>query len=148
MRESTIDLSAEPLYVILVSHVERREDPRGTSQSSLKNADELSQPTTVRPAPRRGAGRGTQPETIIRDSSLTQRGVGSLGDDTTLLLPSYRQPRPGDVSTGTNLPEYGRSMGRDYPMPARKRSTPAESSGFDYYVGYPPDHEQPLPYVD
>ena len=64
------------------------------------------------------------------------------------LIPHQRQPRLGDVTSSAGLPEYHRPDERDYPVPTRKKSGPAESSGFDYYVGYAPEHEQPLPYVE
>jgi hypothetical protein len=64
------------------------------------------------------------------------------------LIPNQRQPRPGDVSSSATLPEYDRRDDRKYPVPTRKRSGPAESGGFDYYVGYAPEHEQTLPYVE
>jgi hypothetical protein len=71
-----------------------------------------------------------------------------MGDDMAPLIPNQRQPRPGDVSSSANVPEYNRPNEREYPVPTRKKSGPAESGGFDYYVGYAPEHEQPLPYVE
>ncbi len=83
-------------------------------------------------------------EPVTRDSSLPRRG----GDDMAPLIPNQRQTRPGDVSSSATLPEYDRRDDRKYPIPTRKKSGPAESGGFDYYVGYAPEHEQPLPYVE
>jgi hypothetical protein len=72
-----------------------------------------------------------------------------MGDDMTApLISNQRQLRPGDVSSPTYLPEYNRPNEREYPAPTRKKSGPTESAGFDYYVGYAPEHEQPLPYVE
>ncbi len=63
------------------------------------------------------------------------------------LIVNQRQSRPGDVTSSTILPEYNRPNEREYPVQTRKKSGPSESGGFDYYVGYAPEHEQPLPYV-
>jgi hypothetical protein len=136
--------------LIIVSNVEKREDPKGTSQSSLKYSDEPTQhqhPTVI-PTPRRGINRMPPPETTIRDSSLHRRGTGNNGDDMAPLIPNQRQYRPGDVSTSASVPEYHRPSERDYPVSTRKKSGPSESGGFDYYVGYAPEHEQTLPYVE
>jgi hypothetical protein len=126
---------------------DKREDPKGTSQSSLKYSDEPTQhhQTTAIPVPRRGITRVPPPEPSVRDSSLHRRGGGNIADDMAPLITHQRQPRPGDVSSSAGLPEYHRPNERDYPAPTRKKSGPAESSGFDYYVGYAPEHEQPLP---
>jgi len=125
---------------------EKRADPKGTSQSSLKYSDEpTQQQATAVPPPRRGFGRIPPPEPSTRDSSLPRRTGGSMVDDMAPLIPNQRQPRPGDVSSSANLPEYHRPNEREYPVPTRKKSGPAESGGFDYYVGYAPEHEQPLP---
>jgi hypothetical protein len=125
---------------------EKREDPRGTSQSSLKYSDEpTQQQATAIPAPRRGFARVPPPEPSSRDNSLNRRTGGSMADDMAPLISNQRQPRPGDVSSSANLPEYHRPNEREYPVPTRKKSGPAESGGFDYYVGYAPEHEQPLP---
>ena len=69
-------------------------------------------------------------------------------DDMAPLIPHQRQLRPGDVSSSAGLPEYQRPNEREYPVSTRKKSGPTESGGFDYYVGYAPEHEQPLPYVE
>jgi hypothetical protein len=71
-----------------------------------------------------------------------------MGDDMAPLIPNQRQPRPGDVSSSTTVPKYNRPDEREYIVPTRKKSGPSESGGFDYYVGYAPEHEQPLPYVE
>lgn len=89
--------------------------------------------------------RGPPPEPARRDPSLNRRG--GTGDDKLPLLPDPRQTRPGDVSSSANVPRYPRPNDRAYPVPTRKRSGPSESGGFDYYTGYPPDQERPVPYV-
>jgi hypothetical protein len=89
-------------------------------------------------------GRVPPPEPSTRDNSLNRRG----GDDMAPLISNQRQNRPGDVSSSAGLPDYRRPNEREYPVPTRKKSGPSESAGFDYYVGYAPEHEQPLPYVE
>ncbi|CAF1202107.1 unnamed protein product [Rotaria sordida] len=127
---------------------EMREDPKGTSQSSITYVDgptEQRQTTTIH-LPRPGVTRVPPPEPTRRDTSLHRRIGGSHGDDMAPLIPNQRQPRPGDVSSSATLPQYIQSTEREYPITTRKRSGPSESSGFDYYVGYAPEHEQqPLP---
>jgi hypothetical protein len=59
-----------------------------------------------------------------------------------------RQPRSGDVNTSASLPQYHRPTDKEYPTPIRKRSGPGESGDVGHYVGYSPEHEQPLPYVE
>jgi hypothetical protein len=86
------------------------------------------------------------PEPSARDTSLQRRSGGNMVDDMAPLIPNQRQLRPGDVSS--SVPEYVRPNDREYPIPTRKKSGPTESGGFDYYVGYAPEHEQPLPYVE
>lgn len=134
------------MYICFISNVERREDPKGTSQSSLKYSDEPmdTQPVTRVPPPRRDLGRPPL-ETMTRENNLPRRGGA---EERAPLIPSQRQTRPGDVSSSAALPEYPRPNEREYPIQTRKRSGPAESDGFDYYVGYAPEHAQPLPYVD
>ncbi|CAF1432008.1 unnamed protein product [Rotaria sp. Silwood1] len=128
------------------SHTEKREDPKGTSQSSLKYSDEpTEQHGTAIHIPRQGGSRVVPPEPSKRDTSLHRRGGGTNGDDMAPLIPSQRQPRLGDVTSSATLPQYPRPNEREYPIPPRKRSGPSESSGFDYYVGYAPENEQPLP---
>ncbi|UJR13698.1 hypothetical protein I4U23_000709 [Adineta vaga] len=128
----------------------RREDPKGTSQSSLKYTDDPTQqhPRAV-PTPRRGMNRVPLNDSSARDNSLPRRTGGSFGgDDMSPLITHQRQQRPNDVTSSAGLPDYQRSHEREYPMTTRKKSGPSESGGFDYYVGYAPEHEQPLPYVD
>lgn len=133
------------MCICLISDVASREDPKGNSQSSLKYSDEPTdiQPVTRVPPPRRDFGR-LPPEPTTRENSLPRRG----GEDRAPLIPSQRQTRPGDVSSSAALPEYPRQDVREYPISSRKRSGPAESDGFTYYVGYPPEHEQTIPYVE
>ncbi|CAF1647177.1 unnamed protein product [Adineta ricciae] len=127
-----------------------REDPRGTSQSSLKYSDEPNtQHHIAVPAPRRGTSRIPLNDSSARDNSLNRRPVGSYsGDDMAPLITHQRQTRPGDVSSSAGLPDYHRPNEREYTIATRKKSGPSESGGFDYYVGYGPEHEQPLPYVE
>ncbi|CAF2845073.1 unnamed protein product [Rotaria sp. Silwood2] len=129
------------------TRTELREDPKGTSQSSLKYSDEPTErhQTIVTHKPRQGATRPPPPEPSRRDTSLPRHGGGTNGDDMAPLILNQRQPRPGDVTSSATLPQYPRPNEREYPAPIRKRSGPSESSGFDYYVGYAPEHEQPLP---
>ncbi|CAF3328091.1 unnamed protein product [Rotaria socialis] len=117
---------------------EKREDPKGTSQSSLTYTNEPTKHhhTTEIHQPRYGINRGPPPEPA-------RRGAGTNGDDKAPLIPNQRQHRPGDVNSSASLPQYNRPNEREYP--ARKRSEPSESGGFDYYVGYPPEQEQSLP---
>lgn len=132
------------MCICLISNVAQREDPKGNSQSSLKYSDEPTdiQPVPRGPPPRRDFGR-LPPEPSTRENSLPRRG-----EDRAPLIPSQRQTRPGDVSSSAALPEYPRPNEREYPISTRKKSGPAESDGFTYYVGYPPEHEQTLPYVE
>jgi len=141
------------MYIILivVSNVEKREDPKGTSQASLKYSEEPTQQSTVIPLPRRNFGRVPPPETSIRDNNLYRRSGGRNGDDVTPLISiqnQQRQPRLGDVNAPASLPEYNRPNGREYPIPTRKKSGPGESGDVGSYVGHSPEHEQPLPYVE
>ena len=127
----------------------KREDPKGTSQASLKYTEEPAQTTAI-PTTRRSFGRPPPLEPATRDGSLNRRGGGGIGDDRAPLLPTQipsRQPRPGDVSTAASLPAYQRPADREYPIPARKKSGPGDSGDAGYYVGYAPEHEQALPYV-
>ena len=100
------------------------------------------------PAPRRGTSRTGLNDSSARDNSLNRRPVGSYsGDDMAPLITNQRKSRPPDVSSAAGLPDYHRPNERGYPITTR-RSGPSESAGFDYYVGYAPEHEQPLPYVE
>ncbi len=143
------------IVLIVVSNVEKREEPKGTSQTSLKYWEQplpqsLPQPSTAVPLTRRNLGGIPPLEPATRDNSLYRRGPGSSVDDMVPLISIQnqpRQPRLGDVSASANLPEYHRPNERDYPRPTRKKSGPGESGDVGSYVGHSPEHEQPLPYV-
>ncbi|CAF1010142.1 unnamed protein product [Adineta steineri] len=121
----------------------KREDPKGTSRTSLPYTDEPNQ-TQITPKPRQKPGHGSRPDPSIRDNSLPRQGGRIMGDDMAPLI-DRRQPRSGDVNASANLPDYNRPNERRYPSTSRTRNDPADSEGFDYYVGYAPEHEQPLP---
>lgn len=119
---------------------------KGTSRPSSQYVPEPTQHTTrITPPPRRGQTRVPLNETSMRDMSSHRRADG--GDDMAPLITNHRHPRTGDVSASAGLPDYSRPNEREYPIAPRKKSGPSESAGFDYYVGYAPEHEQPLPYV-
>lgn len=132
------------LIVVLCRVETHREGPKGASQQVYKYTEDPADKPIIQPVPRRGVTRGPPTsDSYIRDSSLTRR---TDGDDMAPLIAHPRQPRPGDVTGGSRtLPEYQRPTERDYPVAARKRSGPSESGGFDYYVGYAPEHEQASP---
>ncbi len=52
------------------------------------------------------------------------------------------------MNASASLPEYNRPNDKEYPISTRKKSGPGESSDAGYFVGYSPEHEQPLPYVE
>lgn len=141
------------IYIVLlvVSNVDTREDPKGTSQTSLKYSEEpLPQQSTAVPPIRRNYGRIPPLEPINRDSSAYRRGTGNTADDMAPLVSNYnqrRQPRLGDASASANRPEYNRPNDREYPRSTRKRSGPGENNDVGHFVGYSSEHEQPLPYV-
>lgn len=58
------------------------------------------------------------------------------------LINHDRQTRPGDVTGAGRLPDYHRPNDREYPVPTRKRSGPAENAGIEYYTGYGPEPAQ------
>jgi hypothetical protein len=138
------------IVLIVVCNVEKREDPKGTSQPSLKYTEEPTepqQPPTAVPLPRRSTGRAPTLESTVRDNDLYRRN----GAETAPFISNsnqQRQPRPGDVNASASLPEYNRPNDREYPISTRKKSGPGESSDAGYFVGYSPEHEQPLPYVE
>lgn len=147
-----IDLFRFHCYLL---YVDKREDPKGTSQSSLKYSEDPTdkQSSTVNPSSRRNPGRIPPLETTVRENGLYRRndGVGrSNGDDRIpLILDPPRRSRPGDVNASASLPQYDRSNNqREYTIPTRKRSEPGESGDAGYYVGRSPEHEQSLPYVE
>jgi hypothetical protein len=132
------------IVLIVVYHVEKREDPKGTSQPSIKSFEDS---TERQPPPsKRNFGRTPSSEPILRDNSLHRR-TGGVGDDTMPFVTNQRQPRPGDVNAPASLPRYNRPNEREYPMSTRKKSEPGESGDVEYYVGRSPEHEQPLQYV-
>ena len=133
------------IVLIVVYHVEKREDPKGTSQPSIKSFEESTE--RQQPLPRRNIGRTSSTEPILRDNSLNRR-TGGVGGDTQPFVTHQRQPRPGDVNAPASLPRYNRPNEREYPMQTRKRSEPGESGDVEYYVGRSPEHEQPLQYVE
>ncbi|CAF0858917.1 unnamed protein product [Adineta steineri] len=109
---------------------EKREDPKGTSQTSLKYSDEplQQQQLTALPSPRRNFGG-------ILPLERPTHGTGNLGDDMVPLIshPNHQRPiRFGDVNASMNLSEYRIST--------RNRSRPGDVGR---YVGLTP--EQPLP---
>jgi hypothetical protein len=122
----------------------------------LRYSDESTQQSTAIPPPRRISGRPPPLEPIIRDNNSHRRGGSGSGGASVYEITSplitnenqFRQPRSGDVNTAASLPEYHRPTDREYPLPTRKKSGPSESTDADYYVGYSPEHEQPLPYVE
>jgi hypothetical protein len=140
------------IVLIVVCNVEKREDPKGTSQASLKYSEEPTQQqqqSKAIPLQRRNLARIPQSEPPIRDNNLYRNGDGSYGSDMAPLLsnPNQRQLRPGDVNTSASLPEYNRPNDKQYPVSTRKKSGPGESGDVGHYVGRSPEHEQPLPYV-
>lgn len=140
------------MWNIPLSPVEKREDPRGKSQASLVYTDEGNPSYPIQPKPRTSNIRPANTEPFVRDSSTSRRPVGMTslggGDDMAPLISHERQSRPGDVTGAGRVPEYHRPNEREYPIPTRKRSGPAESDGFVYYAGYGPDSvPQASPYV-
>jgi hypothetical protein len=136
------------MYIVLIvvsPHVEKREDPKGTSQPSIKSFDDPTE--RQQPLPRRNFGRPPSSEPKTYDNNLYRRNDG-VGDDTTPFISNQRQPRSGDVNAPASLPRYNRPNEKEYPVPTRKRSGPGESGDAGYYVGRSPEHEQPLPYVE
>ena len=134
-------------------YVANREDPKGTSQPSLQYSEEPAKPTpSTLPAPsaRRSSDRVPPLEPVRRGSSMSRQGAGSIREDTAPLLPAQapqRQPRAGDVRGSGTLPAYQRPTDREYPVRTRSRSRTGDSGDIGHYVGYPPEHDQPLPYV-
>ncbi|CAF1091093.1 unnamed protein product [Adineta steineri] len=101
---------------------EKREDPKGTSQTSLKYSEEPLQ---------------QQQLTALPSLERATRGTENLGDDMDPLIshPNHQRPiRFGDVNASMNLSEYSLST--------RNRSVPDDVGR---YVGLTP--EQPLPYA-
>lgn len=120
----------------------------------MRYSDESTQQLTAIPTPRRNLNRIPPLEPVTRDNNLYRRGgsgSGNINDSASPLLINQnqlRQPRPNDVSTATSLPQYHRPTDREYPIPTRKKSGPSENTDAEYYVGYSPEHELPLPYVE
>ncbi|CAF4896812.1 unnamed protein product [Rotaria sp. Silwood1] len=130
-----------------------RVDPKGTSQSSLKYSEEPTQEQSsiVIPAPRRSFGGVPSSHSATFDNSVYRNGGGNNGnilDDMAPLVSNQRQSRPGDVSASASLPEYNRHNTREYPISTRKRNRPGESGDVEHYVGYSPEHEQQMLYVE
>ncbi|CAF0727358.1 unnamed protein product [Adineta ricciae] len=122
----------------------KREDPKGTSQTSLRYFEEPSQ-TTLGSIPRRSVDRIPPLERLTRDTTPYRRGTDSLNGDTIPLVSTQARQRPSrlnDVITSGNLPVYNRPNERDYSISTRKRSGPSENEDAGYYVGYSPEHEQ------
>ena len=143
------------IVLIVVSRIENREDPKGTSQSSLKHPEgSTEQSSTAIPVSKRTPGRIPPLEPLKRDNHLYRRsdGVGGNADDDMVPLVSNhtqrRQLRPDDVNASANLPSYNRLNDKEYRLPTKKRRGPGESGDAGYYAGHSPEHEQPLPYVE
>ncbi|CAF0898920.1 unnamed protein product [Rotaria sordida] len=122
---------------------ERRVDPKGTSQLSLKYYEEPTeqQSSIVIPTPRRDFGRVPLSNLSTLDNNVYRHGNGSDGsilDDMAPLVSNQRQPRPGDVNASASLPEYNRYNDKEYPISTRERNIPGESDD----VGYSQEHEQ------
>ena len=136
--------------LIVVFNIDKREDPKGTSQTSLRYFEEPSQ-TTLGPIPRRNFDRIPPLERLTPDTTPYRRGTDSLNGDTIPLVSTQARQRPSrlnDVITTGNLPVYNRSNERDYPISTRNRNGPSENEDAGYYVDYSPEHEQiSLPYV-
>lgn len=153
---SLADLVYLDLYIyivlIVVSNVEKREDPKGTSNSSLKYSEDPTEKhaPAVIPSPRRNVSRAPPLESTIRENYRRNDGVGRSNTDdmTPLIVDPPRRVRPGDVTASADLPQYERSNGRDYPVVTRKRTGPGGSDDAGFYVGRSPEHEQSLPYVE
>ncbi|UJR33542.1 hypothetical protein I4U23_020984 [Adineta vaga] len=129
---------------------DKREDPKGTSQTSLRYFEEPTQAQpTLGSMPRRNFGRIPPLERLSRDNNSYRRGTDSIHSDTVPLVTTQnhqQQPRLGDVNAPANLPVYNRTNDREYPISTRTRSGPSENDDLGYYVGYSPEHEQtPLP---
>lgn len=127
--------------LIVVFHVDKREDPKGTSQTSLKFAEEPAKPTIFPPTHRASASRPPPLEPV-------NRRTASVGDDRAPLLPIQRQARSGDVAAPSSLPQYHRPMDREYPVPSHPRNRPGSSGDIGNYVGASSEHQQALPYVE
>lgn len=138
-------------FLIVVFNVEKREDPKGTSQTSIKSTEEpiIQQPIVI-PTSRRSIGRPPPLEPVVHDNRVYRRSSGSNGDEVAPLISNQnlqRARRSGDVNASASLPEYNRPNDKEYPISTRKKSGPGESGDAGYYVGHSPEHEPARPYV-
>ncbi|CAF3914644.1 unnamed protein product [Rotaria magnacalcarata] len=135
-----------------------RDDPRGTSQASLKYSEEPTerQPLTIIPTPRRSFSQVPPPNSSTRDSFVYRPMDGSGSHVTTLADMSplgssqiqQRQSRFGDVNASASLLERNRQDDKQYTVPPRKKSRSAERDDVGYYAGQTQDYEQSLAYVE
>lgn len=138
------------MYIVLtvVFNVEKREDPKGTSQTSIKYTEEPPHKALVIPSVRRDSNRIPPLEPVKTDTRLYRRS--GTDEDILPLISNQNTQRPSrtsDVSGLASVPEYKRSNSKEYPIITRKKSGPSESSDAGHYVGRSPEHEQLSPYV-
>ena len=140
------------LFLNIIFNVDKREDPKTISQSSLKYSEEPTsrQSFTI---PRRGFDHVRSLESSrLNNGAYTYDGevAETTGTDTTPFIPNQqprRHSRLDDVNSSTILPEHHESSDRDYLVPTRKTGGLSENSDAEDYVGYIPEHERSLLYV-
>jgi len=141
------------IIFIVVYYVEEREDPKGTSQSSLKYSEEpFNPPSTSIPIKRRNPNQLPPLEQTNRGYRPMGVDNGSISDDQHPLIKDrnpIRQARFDDVNAAASLPQYSRSDAKKYPLSINKRTYEnTDNTDARFYTGHSPEHEQALPYVN
>lgn len=145
------------MYIVSITvvNVEKRQDPKGTSQTSLKYSEDPThhQTSTVIPVPRRSFSRGLSSTSSTLESGVyrqvdTNNGHGTIVTDRSPLMSDQRQYRPGDVNAPTNVVEYNQYTDREYTIPPRKQTRTSDIDDIGYYVGQIHDDEPPRTYVE